>query len=262
MLVAAVLILAPWAFIGSVCAQQPLTYGASPVQVAAFYEGGPGSPILVWVTGAGWVLNAPGSAGSFASMLQAAGITVLVPQYTAGAPEAAEADIARVVALARSLPDHGPLILGGHSAGAHMAAMAVLRDQVKVDGLLLVSGIYDLPGTVQDGGLAAQLVQRAFGADPSEWWEESPLAYVEGSAPPTWVVHGALDSDVRPMRAATFATRMREAGAPVRWTLLAGAHHVDTPLALLRERDALLTFLQSGILDRVPEPVGSSAGTT
>jgi acetyl esterase/lipase len=239
-------LIACWALAGSALAQQTVTYGDTPVQVAALYEGPPGAPVLVWVTGAGWVVNSPEIGRPFASALQAAGVTVVVPQYTVQAPAAAVADVERAVAFAAGLPGRGPLVLGGHSAGAQLAALAVLRDHVSVDGALLVSGIYDLPGTVQDGGIAAQLIRQAFGADPAVWEAQSPLAYVGPDLPPIWVVHGARDTDVQPERAATFARRLQEAGAPVTWTLLPDAGHIDTPLALARRSDTLLTFLREG----------------
>lgn len=232
--------------VGSALAQQSVAYGDSAVQVPALYQGPPGAPVLVWVTGAGWVLNSPEIGRPFATTVQAAGVTVVVPQYTTRAPETAVADVERAVAFAARLPDRGRLILGGHSAGAQLAALAVLRDHTSVDGLLLVSGIYDLPGTVQDGGIAAQLIQQAFGPDPAVWEARSPLAYVGSDVPPTWIVHGARDADVKPERAATFAQRLQEAGAPVTWTLLPDASHIDTPNALLRRSDALLAFLREG----------------
>lgn len=229
-------------------AQQTLAYGDGPGQVAVLYQGPPGAPVLVWVTGTGWVMASPDIARPFASALQGAGVTVVLPQYTTGAPAAAVADVERALTFAAALPDRGPLILGGHSAGAQLAALAVLRDRVNVDGLLLVSGMYDLPGTVQDGGVAARLVQQAFGADPAEWEAQSPLTYVRSDVPPTWVVHGARDTDVKPERAAAFAQRLQQAGARVTWTLLPDAGHVDSALALWRQRDTLLSFLRGGSL--------------
>jgi arylformamidase len=182
----------------------------------------------------------------FASALNTAGTTVLVPQYTPSAPETAVADVGRAVVFAASLPERGPLVLGGHSAGAQLAALAVLRDGVSVDGLLLVSGIYDLTGAVRDGGLTAQLVRQAFGQDAATWEARSPLTHARAGTPPIWIVHGARDTDVPPARALAFAERLKEAGAPVTWTSLPEANHVDAPLALLRHPDALLAFLREG----------------
>ena len=225
-------------------AQERISYGSGPAQVADLYAGPAGAPVLVWVTGGGWILFDFGIARPFASALQAANITVVVPSYTLGAPEAATRDLVQAVALAEGLPGRGRLTLGGHSAGAHLAALVALRNRASVDRLLLLSGVYDLPGTVRDGGLAAQLVRQAFGADPAVWMTYSPLSYVRADAPPTWVVQGAQDFDASAARAADFATRLREAGAPVRWSLLPGVGHLDTPQGLLAQRDAVVEFLR------------------
>jgi acetyl esterase/lipase len=226
-------------------AQEEVSYGGASGQVADLYAAG--APVLVLVTGDGWISNEPAIARPFARALQAAGVTVLVPRYTVGAPAAAEADVAQAVSFAAQLPGRGRLTLGGHSAGAHLAAMVGLDQTRDVGGLLLLSGIYDLPGAVQDGGIAAWLVQQAFGRDASVWQARSPQARVRAEAPATWIVHGASDRDVSPRRATAFATRLRETGSPVTLSLLPNTGHVETPLALLlQQRDDLLDFLGVG----------------
>jgi acetyl esterase/lipase len=235
-----------WALGGTAVAQQQVSYGDSSVRRGALYDAGPGAPVLVWVTGAGWVFNSPEIGRPFASALQAAGVTVLVPQYTVRAPATAVTDVEQAVAYAAALPGRGPLILGGHSAGAHLAALTVLRDRTSVDGVLVVSGIYDLAGAVQDGGIAAQLIRQSFGSDRAAWEAQSPITYARSELPPVWVVHGARDTDLPRERANAFVQRLQEAGAPVTWTLLPDAGHVDTPMALARRQDALLAFLRDG----------------
>jgi acetyl esterase/lipase len=249
--VVALLVLVP-----SASAQQEVTYGSGPPQTAHLYAAGDGAPVLVWVTGGGWVLNDPAIARPFASALQAEGITVLVPRYTLGAPETAAADLVQAVAFADRLPGRGRLTLGGHSAGAHLAALIALDGRVNADGLLLASGVYDLAGTVQDGGLAAWLVQQAFGSSAARWQSQSPQTYVRADVPPIWIVQGARDTDTNPARAATFATRLAEAGAPVTQSTVP-AGHLDTPVALLRQRDELRAFLRSGPMDGARSATGT-----
>jgi acetyl esterase/lipase len=237
-------------------AQQEVSYGSGAPQTAHLYAAGDGAPVLVWVTGGGWVINDPAIARPFASALQADGITVLVPRYTLGAPETAAADVVQAVAYADRLPGRGRLTLGGHSAGAHLAALVALDGRVNVDGLLLATGIYDLAGTVQDGGLAAWLVQQAFGSSAARWRSQSPQTHVRADVPPIWIVQGARDTDTNPARAVTFAARLREVGAPVTQSTVP-AGHLDTPQALLRQRDELLTFLRSGPTDAARSASGT-----
>src|SRR3712207_5547184 len=95
-------------------AQQQIMYGSEPHQRADLYAAGSGAPVLVLVTGGGWIRNDPSVARRFAATLQSAGITVLVPHYSLSAPDVAATDIARAVACAAGLPDRGTLPLGGH----------------------------------------------------------------------------------------------------------------------------------------------------
>jgi acetyl esterase/lipase len=104
-------------------AQEQVRYGDASVQVADLYAAGDGAPVLVLLTGGGWIRDDTALAGPWASTVQAAGVTVLVPHYTLGAPDVAEADIVQAVSFAAQLPGRGRLTLAGHSAGAHLAAM-------------------------------------------------------------------------------------------------------------------------------------------
>src|SRR5215213_6586779 len=104
-------------------AQQQVAYGPGGHQRADLYSAGEGAPVLVLVTGGGWIRNEPSVARPFATSLQSAGVTVLVPHYTLSAPNTAAEDIARAVTYAGELPERGRLTLGGHSAGAHLAAL-------------------------------------------------------------------------------------------------------------------------------------------
>jgi len=219
------------------------------VQVADLYAAENGSPVLVLLPGGGWIRDDTSDARQWASAVRAAGVTVLVPHYTLRAPDAAEADIVRAISFAADLPGRGRLTLGGHSAGAHLAAMIGLDPPPNLDGLLLMSGIYDLPGIVQDGGLGAWLVQQAFGDDRAAWQAQSPLLHVRAAAPPTWLVHGATDQQISPQRATTFATRLREAGTPLSLSLLRDGGHNETPFVVLNQyRQELLRFLSMGQL--------------
>ena len=73
-------------------------------------------------------------------------------------------------------------------------------------------GLYDLPGAVADGGIAAQVVRRAFGSDEATWAANSPSQYVRAGLPPTWIVHGTADTDASPARAAGVRHTARSGG--------------------------------------------------
>lgn len=224
-------------------------YGSTPGLGLEVFPGPAGAPVLVWITGGGWLLDLASTAQPFARTLASRGVTVVVPHYATGNAEAALADVAQAVKWARQLPGRGPLGLGGHSSGAQLAALAVaLGRPPAVDSLLLVSGIYDLPGAVEDGGIAAQLVWEAFGPDRATWSSYSPTNCIQGPMPPTWIVHGTVDPDARLQRASAFAGQLVAAGTPVSWTAIPGVGHVESYEALLQQpalTDPLLAWLQT-----------------
>jgi acetyl esterase/lipase len=229
-------------------AAQQVSYGPGAQQTADLYAGPDGAPVLVWISGGGWVLDTVAATRPFAQHLADRGVTVVVPHYTMGNPAAAADDVVQATAWAAQLPGRGALTIGGHSSGATIAALVVDQGRtVPVDSVLLLSGLYDLPGAVTDGGIAAQLVRRAFGADEAIWAANSPTQYVRAGIPPTWVVHGTADTDVSVSRAQAFANQLEAAGTPVRWTPIQGVGHVDAlPALALRPTlgDALLAWLR------------------
>ncbi len=233
-------------------AAQQVTYGPAAQQTADLYPGPDGAPVLLWITGGGWVLDAVPAARPFAQSLADRGVTVVVPRYTLGDPGAAADDVVQAIAWADQLPGRGALTIGGHSSGATMAALVVDQGRTApVDSMLLVSGIFDLPGAVADGGIAAQIVRRAFGSDEATWAANSPSQYVHAGLPPTWIVHGTADNDASPARAEAFATQLEAVGTVVRWTPIAGAGHLDTlPALALRPTlaDALVAWLRKAEL--------------
>jgi acetyl esterase/lipase len=233
-------------------AAQQVAYGPAAQQTADLYSGPEGAPVLVWISGGGWVLDTVASMRPFGQSLSDRGVTVVVPHYTMGSPDAAADDVVQATAWAAQLPGRGALTIGGHSSGATIVALVVDQGRtVPVDSVLLVSGLYDLPGAVTDGGIAAQLVRRAFGSDEATWVANSPNQYVRAGLPPTWVVHGSADTDASPARAAAFASQLEAAGTAVRWTAISGVGHVDSlPALALRPTlgDALLAWLRKAEL--------------
>src|SRR5262245_48481228 len=85
-------------------AQEQVRYGDASVQVADLYAAGDGAPVLVLLTGGGWIRDDASQARQWASTVRAAGVTVLVPHVTLRAPEAAEADIVQAISFAAQLP--------------------------------------------------------------------------------------------------------------------------------------------------------------
>ena len=131
-----------------------LAYGAHPRETIDFYRAAtPGGPLLVFIHGGFWKALSRDESGFVAPRWTAAGVNVAVLDYVL-APEATlDAITAQAAAGLRWLVDHAALlgfdaarvVVAGHSAGAHLAAMAALPGTAPpLAGLALVSGVFDL----------------------------------------------------------------------------------------------------------------------
>ena len=144
-----------------------LAYGSAPTERLDFFPcGQPGAPLLVFIHG-GWWRSLDKSDFSFiAPEFTRAGIDVAVTNYTlAPAATIEQITLQQIQAIAwlyRHATEHGfdrnRIVLAGHSAGAHLAAMlmAALWPQVGSDlpvnlikGGILLSGLYDLAPVIQ-----------------------------------------------------------------------------------------------------------------
>lgn len=122
--------------------------------------------------------------------------TRLIPDAT---PVEQAQDLARAMAaVQRRAPQWGgdpnKLVLMGHSAGAHVAALLATRNDLqRAAGLDAWSGTVSLDtaalnvvGLMTDN--PARLYRRAFGANPEFWKSASPMTYIERRDGPFLVV--------------------------------------------------------------------------
>jgi acetyl esterase/lipase len=121
-------------------------------------------------------------------------------------------------------PDH--IVLMGHSAGAHMAAMLALNPQYlkkaheSVVGLIGLSGPYALDPN-------DDILRTIFSAPstPADW---QPVRFVSASSPPTLLLHGLDDTVVSPDHTRELQSALEAHGVPVEAHFYPGRTHVDT----------------------------------
>lgn len=172
-----------------VIARTDLRYGPGPDERFDLFlppAGTARKPLLVvWVHGGGFVAGDKSSVANWLKVLAGRGYPVVSVEYTRGASRAyplpvrqANAALAHVRANAESLGlDSSAIVLGGDSAGAHIAGQlalsltnptyaralgvnpAVTPDTLKA--MLLTSGIYDMPD-LSGGGLIGAFLRSAF----------------------------------------------------------------------------------------------------
>ncbi|KAJ1897927.1 hypothetical protein LPJ71_006267 [Coemansia sp. S17] len=111
------------------------------------------------------------------------------------------------------------IYLLGHSAGAHLASLMVLSDQLdciaSIRGVLGVGGIYDIPGLLELYPDYADFIDMAF--DPAQYQEASPqhiakCRYADAEHIRFLIINSAGDSLIAAIHAASFASQLIRTG--------------------------------------------------
>ncbi len=127
----------------------------------------------------------------------------------------------------------GPVLVLGHSSGAHLAALAALATAhfrgdcpyrpAQVDGLIGLAGPYDIM-SLQD--VAEPLFGVSSADDEAVWREGDPATWVRQRPDlPVLLAHGAEDTTVSSTFTTSFARRLEDAGHPVEVQIVPGADH-------------------------------------
>lgn len=129
----------------------------------------------------------------------------------------------------------GEIHLGGHSAGAHLAAMIPLAGArlsnlpaVPLSSLLLVSGVFDLEP------IALCFVNQALGLDVAEARSLSPMFQLVAELPATQIVYAERDTFEFHRQSLAFAAELAGLGVAVRTACVEDCDHFDILDALGR----------------------------
>ncbi|WP_432931918.1 alpha/beta hydrolase [Microbispora sp. CA-135349] len=220
-------------------------YGPRPEQLADFYPAGrAGAPMLVFVHGGYWQEMSRHESAFMAPDLVARGISVavlgygLAPAYELPEIIAMVADGIRwICRSADRLPGApGPIVVSGHSAGAHLVAMSLLdesgwercgaRPSEAVAGAILVSGVYDLEPVRET------YVNEALGLDAGTARACSPLHNLRAALPPLVVARGENETDEFGRQQTEFVTAVRALGGQVTDFVVPIRNHFDLPYDL------------------------------
>lgn len=201
----------------------------------------PGRPLLVFFYGGAWDSGSRSAYRFVGTALAELGYVTVVPDYRLYPAVKFPAfidDGAQAVAWAqRHAADYGAdprrVVLLGHSAGAHLAAMLAIDaqylqragvDPASVAGFVALSGPHDLrPDTA--------VLNSIFAApySPQDW---QVIPRVRGPAPPALLLHGATDRRVWPRASELLAQALRAAGSDVTLKVYPHCNHVCTVAAL------------------------------
>lgn len=213
-----------------------LHYGPHERQAVALYPaarnaGAHRPPLAVYVHGGAWRAGHRDRVRSKPRWFNEAGWAFASVGYRV-LPEASVEDQARDLAEGLRLlrrdaawlgydPDR--ILLMGHSAGAHLAALLASDERWLGDERGAIRGVILLDGAGYDvssefdrrGPLARRLYADAFGTDPQRQRALSPITHVDGNDPGEWLLVFAEDRVDAVEQADYFGAALRRAGLRV-----------------------------------------------
>lgn len=170
------------------------------------------APIVVFFHGGGWTNGYKEYVSFMAPHVVAANCVLVTPAYRLAPehplPAAFEDGVALLGALTSTRPswagDAKRVILAGHSAGGHLAALLALRPDALqwaglnpriIAGCMPVSGIFDLHHPrPAPGSLEARVYEMVLGDDTDDA-RMSPLCWTRGNTVPMALTYGEHDSE-------------------------------------------------------------------
>lgn len=204
-----------------------IAYGPLPRHRYDLYETGMGGPLVLFIHGGEWRQGDKADYRFVGQALCARGIDCAIANFRLY-PEVGfdgfMADTALCLAGLRR-----PLVLCGHSSGAHVAMLLALdprwRGDAVLRGAIGLAGPYDfLP---LDNPLHAAILANPLGLEATQ-----PIRFAQGPAPPLLLMTGDADTTVMPRNTTALAAARRAAGGAVREVHYPGLGHIGIIAAL------------------------------
>lgn len=265
-----------------------LIYGPDPLQVMDFTPGiGTQAPLVVFVHGGGWSRGDKRTGnGAKAAHFTAHGLAFAAINYrlvpSATVEEQAD-DVARALAMlhreARALNiANRKIVLMGHSAGAHLAALVATDPhylktygltQGIIGGVVLLDGAgYHVPQQMADAGpWLRRMYRNAFGDDVTRQEALSPTLHAAAPNADSFLILYVAQRDESARQSRAFGAALRAAGTPVQVEPVENSSHMELNRNLGTPGDHATAIVDSylarvfaGVSDwRAPEvmPVGS-----
>jgi len=213
-------------------------------------------PLVICIHGGGWISGSKEDVREVALLLASSGYAVACPNYRL-APlhpfPAAVDDIRAFVKTAKANAsewniDPNRIAAFGHSAGGHLACMAGLSSEDKVDAVITTSGITDLTAPREQHFAISWSFLEEFMGVPYEGNEQrykdaSPIYHVKRRVPPFLIIHGEMDDIVPVSQSEVLAAKLTENGGRHIFHRLPNELHSYSIDAWLKVEREVLTFL-------------------
>ncbi|MGY4098785.1 alpha/beta hydrolase [Nocardia sp. R16R-3T] len=238
--------------LGRVPAPHRAKYGADPQQVIDIYDaepGGHGRPAVIFMHGGGWTVGYSYWCGFMAPAAHAIGAVFLSSSYGLAPRRKYPSHLEDVLEMlgwihanADALGiDRERIVLAGHSAGGHLAALTALREDLYQDyGLpakpfrvaYSISGSMTVCAEERPEGSVAERIYKHFLERPEDDVHASPVHHVHpGSVP----IHMLLaEGDIERIQQSTqeMYEKLQAVGTETSRVVLAGHDHYDAHLVL------------------------------
>lgn len=226
-----------------------LRFGPHLDEYLDLFPAGPGAPVHLFVHGGYWRRFTAADFSFVAGALVEHGVTVAVTNYSL-CPNVRLAEIVRQTRASvawlhanveRFGGDPGRITISGHSAGAHLAAMALATDwceeyglaEEPIKGACLVSGLFDL------GPFPYTWLQPSLQLSWDEVRRYSPLNHLPRRAPGLLITVGSEESAEFHRQSRAYLEAWRAAGHDGEWIELPGRHHFSALDALTEATNPL-----------------------
>ncbi len=213
-------------------------------------------PILIFWHGGGWTNGYRQYVHFMAQHVCALGMVLVAPSYALAPahklPAAYEDALACFGFVQTSASSWGAdparIVLSGHSAGGHLAALLALRglrDQPQaIRACLPISAIVDLHHPSPAPGSLEERVYTMLLEDPSQDALMSPICWAAGNRTPFELTVGELDSERVRLGNSRLHTLLLAQDSPAQLHMLAKHTHFDTHTALQNSAHPWYALLQ------------------
>jgi arylformamidase len=235
-----------------VAARRDLRYGAGERQRVDFYPcGTAGAPTFVFIHGGYWQMSDKENYGCVAAGPLAHGINVALVEYTLAPAIRMDGIVAEIrTALAWLRGNLAALgaaadgfVVSGHSAGGHLAAMAI--GEPGILGCLPISGLFDLEP------IRLSYLNDKVAMDAAEAARNSPIRHIPPAAPPLVVAVGGGELTEMQRQSAEFHKTWLAHGLRSQHLVVDGHDHFSI-LEELARPDGQLTKAARGFFTMTP----------
>lgn len=198
-------------------------------------------PVIVFFYGGSWNSGTRTGYDFAGRALAAQGFVVVVPDYRlvpeVRYPGFVEDGAAALRWVAENIAEHGGdperVVLSGHSAGAHIAAMLTYDARWLGEDHAMLRGFAGLAGPYDFLPLDSDSTKAAFGQWP-DLPETQPTTWASAGDPPALLLTGAEDTTVKPRNSQALAAALEEAGVGAQVIEYEGVDHIDIVINIAR----------------------------